>query len=1114
MIKQLTVLFLALLLTVPAYPQDRQGRTQDKPLDSKRTGFAPAVTRYENLAPQDVTTWSALTGQATVTTGTTAPDGTTGAATLSITSPPDGYRRLYSTTRTISAGDYIVAGVWIKAVTVVDQAGQTESIENYNAATIQVYEATEGYQLDGAATNTRYLTPTDKADDEWEFISAVYKVTRATPDKQAQIRFDLNCTNRKTLAYYAPVLHHITSANITDTEAEGLLENLYAVPNNARPGTIALLKDQSLSGTVYDAGGGWINIKSHKYGAVGDGATDDTAEIQAAITDAASEGKAVYIPEGRYLISSTLTGISNGFVLRGSGMRNAILVQATANTPVIEITGGGSHSVRIEDIGIEGAGASSGSSGHGIYVHDNSGLVFTVVIRNVEVRLTGGKGIYLLENFSTLIDSVSVSDIGDNAIEMEGDNSTTLLNCYVHNLATGKIGYRVYSGSPTLIGCNGIDSGTDTWWGVFGKAVSDGDDVDAYARVSLIGSNVEDSRYGVRMKAGSWLAYNDGTTFWAPANTSGCIAIQLDGIDANTTGLITSGTRFALKSGASWLDSSPVRSNIVPFIQHGQRLSQYYDTALSTLVNLPYDTTARNSTTNSGSHYISNGSFGTLDSNLVFSQNNTRNIGDSGFTGAPANVYVGTSLLMANGATTVGGQNWTITGGASPQYAFNDGTVAGRFQLLTGSYLQFGTTTNHNTLFLHNGTGIFTLRAIGLIPETTDTYQFGGDSNRWTDGFFSGSLNLKERTAPSTPSANTLVVYAKDKSGTSALYYKNDAGTETEIGGGGGSGTVNSGVSGALAFYPSTGTTVDDTSGITHQSGASPNLSITAQNSAHVPLLLQLISSQTANALEVKNSGGSLVAAITPSGGLSLAGDSTISLTSASTTFPRKVSLSNVGSGTAFRLELESEGTGLQTRDAGKLQIQARYGVKIVGTRNSTTAPSFESGATTDPALYLENGVTGAIPFRVNAISSTSTNLIELQSNGSNVISATTAGRWTTVQLAGSGSAPSTSTGTGAGTSPTLTIDGNDITGAILLTTGTTPATNSKICDLTLSASFASYPVVMITAGNAAAATALAEGRLFVDDAVMLANKWTLKSGGTALSASTDYVFYYHVIGF
>jgi len=43
-------------------------------------------------------------------------------------------------------------------------------------------------------------------------------------------------------------------------------------------------------------------------------------------------------------------------------------------------------------------------------------------------------------------------------------------------------------------------------------------------------------------------------------------------------------------------------------------------------------------------------------------------------------------------------------------------------------------------------------------------------------------LKFTEVSSTTTPSSNTISVYAKDKSGTSALYLKNDAGTETEIG--------------------------------------------------------------------------------------------------------------------------------------------------------------------------------------------------------------------------------------------------------------------------------------------------------------------------------------------
>lgn len=42
-------------------------------------------------------------------------------------------------------------------------------------------------------------------------------------------------------------------------------------------------------------------------------------------------------------------------------------------------------------------------------------------------------------------------------------------------------------------------------------------------------------------------------------------------------------------------------------------------------------------------------------------------------------------------------------------------------------------------------------------------------------------FQMKEMTAPGTPPTNELRIYAQDKSGVSALYYKNDAGTEIDL---------------------------------------------------------------------------------------------------------------------------------------------------------------------------------------------------------------------------------------------------------------------------------------------------------------------------------------------
>jgi hypothetical protein len=116
-------------------------------------------------------------------------------------------------------------------------------------------------------------------------------------------------------------------------------------------------------------------------------------------------------------------------------------------------------------------------------------------------------------------------------------------------------------------------------------------------------------------------------------------------------------------------------------------------------------------------------------------------------------------------------------------------------------------------------------------------------------------------------------------------------------------------------------------------------------------------------------------------------------------------------------------------------------------------------------------------------------------------------------QVQSGGSALSSSTSTGAGTSPTVVINGNGIAGSISLTTGTSPATSARIIELTMAASFTTNPVVIITPANAAAAALSGNKQVYVDDAAVLANKWSLKSGSTALDASTAYVWYFHVIG-
>jgi len=79
---------------------------------------------------------------------------------------------------------------------------------------------------------------------------------------------------------------------------------------------------------------GAVNVKL--FGAVGDGVTDDTAAIQAAV----DIGKEVYFPEGTYLISDTIEAPS--MTLFGDEAFNASTIKAnfyTADKPMLKTTG-------------------------------------------------------------------------------------------------------------------------------------------------------------------------------------------------------------------------------------------------------------------------------------------------------------------------------------------------------------------------------------------------------------------------------------------------------------------------------------------------------------------------------------------------------------------------------------------------------------------------------------------------------------------------------------------------------------------------------------------------------------------------------------------------------
>lgn len=135
-----------------------------------------------------------------------------------------------------------------------------------------------------------------------------------------------------------------------------------------------------------DRGGQVFNAQA--YGATGNGSTDDTAAIQAAIT-AAGAG-IVYLPAGQYKVSSALSLSASGASLLGAGVGATRLVTNSATSDVIRMGLSGSYRVPGSRVGDLSIGASvTRTAGAAIRVYP--GEQFT--IDNIRIGPMGGDGI-------------------------------------------------------------------------------------------------------------------------------------------------------------------------------------------------------------------------------------------------------------------------------------------------------------------------------------------------------------------------------------------------------------------------------------------------------------------------------------------------------------------------------------------------------------------------------------------------------------------------------------------------------------------------------------------------------------------------------------------------
>lgn len=154
----------------------------------------------------------------------------------------------------------------------------------------------------------------------------------------------------------APATMFVTSSSFNggaQTTLQAILDNV----DNSFGGTDWKYKIGTTERNIKDIIAA-IALTPQDYGALGDGATDDTAAFAALATAQASSGRPVFIPKGTYMLSAVTTFTLAGAIVRGAG-RSTILRGTNAAMNMLSFTGLGP---RVDSLLIDHSATTTGTA--------------------------------------------------------------------------------------------------------------------------------------------------------------------------------------------------------------------------------------------------------------------------------------------------------------------------------------------------------------------------------------------------------------------------------------------------------------------------------------------------------------------------------------------------------------------------------------------------------------------------------------------------------------------------------------------------------------------------------------------------------------------------------
>lgn len=205
-----------------------------------------------------------------------------------------------------------------------------------------------------------------------------------------------------------------------------------------------------------------------RYGAVGDGVTNDTAAIAAALAAAAAAGRGiVYFPAGEYLVSGIDVFGIHRITIEGAGHKASVLkLAAGANRPVINFKN--AFWITLRDLGIDGnrAAQTVGTNAHGIKWEMDPPWDFGAGdpdfdpdprIERVTIQYCKGDGWWQSGRAGHKVIEVWCDECDGYGFNLASSADTEFVGCVAS--VTGKSGFYINGSSFRLVGCKAYWAG-------------------------------------------------------------------------------------------------------------------------------------------------------------------------------------------------------------------------------------------------------------------------------------------------------------------------------------------------------------------------------------------------------------------------------------------------------------------------------------------------------------------------------------------------------------------------------------------------------------------------------------------------------------------------------